>query len=154
MQKCQTSKRPCFAIEFIRQNAPVSNFINDFKSLSRVLRFIKANINLFSFDNQSISINPAFDEYFYHNSIERCDFEELHEQLNRDIDYSCFLYNVQGFDIDFIDKPAAEDIISHAEKASVSSYIDEEDESQYIQKVDSIKETNINEDAGEGAYSV
>lgn len=142
------------AIEFIRQNAPVSNYINDFKSLSRVLTFIKANINLFSFENQNISINPAFDEYFYHNFIERYDFEELHEQLNRDIDYSYFLYNVQDFDINLIDEPSPDEIIAHAEKVSVSSYIDDEDESQYIQKVDSIKETNINEDAGEGAYAV
>lgn len=142
------------AIEFIRLNSPISKYIADFKSRSRVLVCIKKNTNLFNIDSQHISINPVFDDYFYNNFILKYDFEELHEQLLRDVDYSYFLYNCQNFNINLIDEPAADVSAAPPAIVPVSSFIDDEDETAYIEKVDSIKETNINENAGEGAYSI
>lgn len=143
------------AIEFIRIDAPISNLVGEFKSRSRVLTCIKKNTNLFIIDQLHISINPTYDDYFYNNFILKYDFEELHEQLLRDVDYSYFLYNSQNFNINLIDAPEA---VSEEKVATsiipISSYIDDEDETRYIEKVDSIKETNINENAGEGAYKV
>ncbi len=142
-------------IEFIRMDSPISPLVNEFKSRSRVLTCIKKNTNLFIIDSDHISINPVYDDYFYNNFILKYDFEELHEQLLRDVDYSYFLYTPQNFNINLIDVPAVEDI----ERASqvvipVSSYIDNEDETKYIEEVDSIKETNINENVGDGAYKI
>lgn len=144
------------AIEFIKNDSPISKYVSEFKSKSRVLSCIKKNINLFSIDSTYISINPKFDDYFYNNFIRKFDFEELHEQLLRDVDYSYFLYNLQNFNINLIDQPSLEEINTDTnnDTISISSYIEDEDETNYIEKVDSIKETNINENAGEGAYSV
>lgn len=153
---CKSYSEVDEAIEFIRANAPISKYVSDFKSRSRVLTCIKKNTNLFSIDSQNISINPDFDDYFYNNFILKYDFEELHEQLWRDVDYSYFLYNVQDFNINLIDVPEATEIVSKniAKVIEISPYIEDEDETTYIEKVDSIKETNINEDAGEGAYKI
>lgn len=142
------------AIEFIRSDSPVSPLVKEFKSRSRVLTCIKKNINLFTIDSDYIAINPRFDDYFYNNFIIKYDFEELHEQLLREVDYSYFLYNAQGFNINLIDEPInmAQQVISSGTPISISSYIDEEDETSYIERVDSIREININENAGEGAY--
>lgn len=142
------------SIEFIRSNSPISEHLSEFKSRSRVLTCIKKNTNLFNIDSQSISINPVFDDYFYNNFILRYDFEELHEQLLRDVDYSYFLYNHQKFNINLIDEPLVGIGVVTPKVIPVSSFIDGEDETAYIEKVDSIKETNINEKAGEGAYTV
>lgn len=142
-------------IEFIRNNSPISNIVGEFKSRSRVLTCIKKNTNLFIMDSQHISINPLFDEYFYNNFVLKYDFEELHEQLLRDVDYSYFLYNIQGFNLNLIDPPSGETVVEEIEKLQRipgSSFIDNENESIYIEKVDSINETNINEDAGIDAY--
>lgn len=144
------------AIEFIRTNSPISSLVSKFKSLSRVLTCIKKNTNLFIIDSQNISINPLYDDYFYNNFILKYDFEELHEQLLRDVDYSYFLYNIQDFSINLIDVPINEVATTQRQinLIPVSSYIDDEDESNYIEKVDSIKETNINEDSGIDAYKI
>lgn len=152
---CKSYSEVDEAIEFIRLDSPISNLVGEFKSRSRVLTCIKKNTNLFNIDQLHISINPAYDDYFYNNFILRYDFEELHEQLLRDVDYSYFLYNSQNFNINLIDAP---EVVSEEKIASsvipISSYIDDEDETKYIEKVDSIKETNINENAGDGAYKV
>lgn len=142
------------AIEFIRLDSPISEYVADFKSRSRVLTCIKKNTNLFNVDSQYISINPTFDDYFYNNFILKYDFEELHEQLLRDVDYSYFLYNHQKFNVNLIDEPETIGSTVSPAVVPVSSFIDEEDETAYIEKVDSIKETNINENAGEGAHTV
>lgn len=152
---CKSYSEVDEAIEFIRLDSPISNLVGEFKSRSRVLTCIKKNTNLFNIDQLHISINPAYDDYFYNNFILRYDFEELHEQLLRDVDYSYFLYNSQNFNINLIDAP---EVVSEEKIATsvipISSYIDDEDETKYIEKVDSIKETNINENAGDGAYKV
>ena len=151
---CESYSEVDEAIEFIRLDSPISKYVADFKSRSRVLTCIKKNINLFNIDSQHISINPVFDDYFYNNFILKYDFEELHEQLLRDVDYSYFLYNHQKFNINLIDEPETAGAAVSPTVVPVSSFIDEEDETAYIEKVDSIKETNINENAGDGAHTV
>ena len=151
---CESYSEVDEAIEFIRLDSPISEYVADFKSRSRVLTCVKKNTNLFIIDSQYISINPAFDDYFYNNFILKYDFEELHEQLLRDVDYSYFLYNHQKFNINLIDEPETAGGDVSPTVIPVSSFIDEEDETAYIEKVDSIKETNINENAGEGAHTV
>lgn len=151
---CESYSEVDEAIEFIRLDSPISEYVADFKSRSRVLTCVKKNTNLFIIDSQHISINPAFDDYFYNNFILKYDFEELHEQLLRDVDYSYFLYNHQKFNINLIDEPETAGGAVSTTVIPVSSFIDEEDETAYIEKVDSIKETNINENAGEGAHTV
>ena len=151
---CESYSEVDEAIEFIRLDSPISEYVADFKSRSRVLTCVKKNTNLFIIDSQYISINPTFDDYFYNNFILKYDFEELHEQLLRDVDYSYFLYNHQKFNINLIDEPETDGGAISPTVIPVSSFIDEEDETAYIEKVDSIKETNINENAGEGAHTV
>ncbi len=151
---CKSYSEVDEAIEFIRLNSPISKYVGDFKSRSRVLTCIKKNTNLFNIDAQHISINPVFDDYFYNNFILKYDFEELHEQLLRAVDYSYFLYNHQKFNINLIDEPVADLSEIAPVVVPVSSFIEEEDETAYIEKVDSIKETNINENAGDGAHTV
>lgn len=152
---CKSYSEVDEAIEFIRNGSPISKYVSDFKSRSRVLTCIKKNINLFTIDSTYIAINPTYDDYFYNNFILKFDFEELHEQLLRDVDYSYFLYNLQDFKINLIDEPSADEIDNNTNIVhSVSAYIEDEDETNYIEKVDSINESNINENAGEMAYSV
>ncbi len=140
------------AIEYIKNDSPVSEHLPALKDRSRVLTYIKNNVNLFNVTKESISLNPQFDDYFYNNFIQKYDFEELHEQLSRDVDYSYFLYNVQGFNINLIDTPSQDASSAQPAKSTVSAYIEDDDETSYLSKVDDIKETNINEDAGIDAY--
>lgn len=151
---CKSYDEVDSAIEYIRTDSPVSDYVKTYKDRSRILAYLRKNVKLFNIDQNSISINKDFDDYFYKNFILKYDFEELHEQLNRDVDYSYFLYNVQGFNINLIDEPDSDESTSIISPVSISSFIEDEDESNYINKVDNIKETNINEDAGKDAYSV
>lgn len=141
------------AVEFIKENAPVSPYVPQYKDLSRVLTFIKNNTKLFTVTSTAIAINPAFDDYFNNHFIAKYDFEELHNQLIRSVDYSYFLYNSQDFRVDLVDVPDGFERTETAEQLSISSFIDEEeDESDYLEKVDSIDERNINENVGKDAY--
>lgn len=153
---CKSYQELDDAVEYIRTNSPITAFVAEYKSRSRVLTFIKNNIKLFNFSNSSISINPKFDNYFNNCFIQKYDFIDLHEQLLRDVDYSYFLYNNQNFNINLIDEPTEEEQEKTGnEKVIISSFIDDdENESDYIEKVDSIDEKNINEDVCNDAYKV
>lgn len=142
------------AVELIKNESPITSYLKTYKDRSRVLSYIRKNVKLFIIDKDYISINPDFDDYFYQNFIQKYNIAELHEQLERDVDYSYFLYNVQNFNINLIDKPNESDFVENIVPVTISSYIDDEDESAYQNKIDNIKEYNINEDAGNGAHSV
>lgn len=152
---CSSYQRVDQAVECIKNNEPISEYVNVYKDSSRVLTCIRKNINLFNINSTTISINPDFDDYFYNNFMSKYDFDELHEQLLRDVDYSYFLNANQEFNINLIDKPQKEEVeirAPHAKKI-ISTFIDEEDnESNYLEKVDSISEYNVNEDVGNEAY--
>lgn len=140
------------AIKFIYEDAPVSDLWTVFKDRSRVLTCIQKNINLFIIKDGCISINEKFDDYFFNNFIQKYDLEELHAQLERDVDYSYFLYNVQDFNVNLIDEPNLDEIRNIEKPQLVSAYIQGDDESTYLQQVDDIKENNVNDDVVDGAY--
>ena len=150
---CKNYSELAEAVSFIKNNAPISPYVTQYKNLSRVLTFIKNNTNLFVVTSKTIAINDVFDEYFYKNFANKYDFEDLHEQLVRDVDYSYFLHNSQKFNVNLVDAPNAIAATEIAEKVIISSFIDEnEDESDYLEKVDGIDERNINEDVAKEAY--
>lgn len=142
------------AVELIRTNAPTSaKLVKAFKDFSRVLTVIKNNLSLFIVEQKSISINPAFDEYFYNNFLARFDFDALHEQLLRDVDYSYFLYNYQGFEINLIDEPSYS-VTTHKSLDVLEDEDTDKKEKEYQEKVDRVKESNVNDDVADDAYKV
>ncbi len=143
------------AVEYIKDDAPVSEYFEHYKDYSRIMALIKNNIKLFNVTSETISLNHEFDEYFYKNFMLKYDIEELNEILYRDVDYSYFLYNIQGFEIDLIDEPQ-EIIESEAQEKYIIDIETNEEEldDNYIGKIDLINEENINIDVAEGAYKV
>jgi 5-methylcytosine-specific restriction endonuclease McrA len=142
------------AVEFIRKNAPTDvELVSAFKDFSRVLTVIKNNISLFVVEQNDISINPVFDEYFYNNFVERFDFDALHERLLRDVDYSYFLYNYQGFEINLIDEPQHTKLTHKSKSIDIQLTEDGGDkEKDYQDKVDRVKEGNVNEAVADDAH--
>ncbi|MDR1940341.1 MAG: HNH endonuclease [Clostridiales bacterium] len=139
------------AVEYIRLNAPISKYVTAYKDFSRVLTVIKNNLSLFIVEQNTISINPIFDEYFNNNFVARFDFDALHEQLLRDVDYSYFLYNYQGFEINLIDAPSVETL----PQSKLSTLDDIEiKEKEYQEKVDRVKENNVNDEVADYAYKI
>lgn len=141
------------SVEFIKNNCPTSEYVNIYKDHSRVLTCIKKNTNLFNIDTNSISINEEFDEYFNNMFMSNYDFEDLHEQLLRDVDYSYFLYNSQDFGINLIDSPYVQKIEPKFGN-SVSTFVEDDNETSYEERVNDINDNNVNEDVSEGAYNV
>lgn len=146
------------AVEFIRTNSPISEYVEHYKDYSRIMALIKNNTNLFNITANTIAINPVFDNYFYNNFMLKYDIEELNEILYRDVDYSYFLYNVQEFNINLIDEP--QEISEIIETSIIDREIiqtetnEEENDDNYIGKIDSINEENVNTDVAEGAYKI
>ena len=144
------------AVNFIKNNGEITSHFEHYKSLSRVLVFIRKNINLFNITENSISINDDFDDYFYNEFIVQYDLDELHDQLQSDIDYSYFLYNYQNFNINLIDIPldySKGKIRNIDKKKTVSFYFNEQndDEYDYENKIEEINEKNVNVDVADGA---
>lgn len=147
------------AVEYIKLNSPVSEYVRCYKSSSRIISLIRNNINLFNITSSDISINPDFDDYFNHNFMQKYDMEELNEILLRDVDYSYFLYNIQEFDINLIDVPqketSTEENIAIQEKEIIESEeSDEEKDDNYIAKIDNINEFNVNPDVANGVSKI
>lgn len=150
---CKTYAELDESVAFLKDNAPVSPYVAQFKNLSRVLTFIKNNTKLFVVKSSTIAINPVFDEYFNKNFITKYDLEDLHSQLVRNVDYAYFLHNYQGFNVNIIDIPDSSAIEKITEEPEVYSALGEnDDEKDYLEKVDSIDERNINENVGNDAY--
>jgi 5-methylcytosine-specific restriction protein A len=139
------------AVEFIRLNAPISPYVADYKNRSRVLTCIKKNIKLFDITESYISLNKSFEDYFYNNFICAFDMHELHEMLLRDVDYSYFLQNIQGFNINLIDIPD-NTTTAQIKKIIPVSQNDELYDSYYNQSINEINDDNINEKVAEGAH--
>ena len=140
--------------EFIASNAPISQYFEIYKGNSRILTIIRNNISLFTVTADVIAINPEFDNYFFKKFIKQHDADELHDQLLRDIDYSYMLYNNQHFNIDLVDVPVVEALDNVEDKVVQPVYDEETDEREYLEKVDAIKEDNVNEDIALKAYDV
>jgi len=157
---CKNYKELDNAVEYIKNNGPISKYVSIYKGNSRILTCIRKNINLFNITSTTISINPLFDEYFYNNFFLKYDFNELNEILLRDVDYSYFLYNTQNFNINLIDIPTKETLletennkIGLKEVIKVETSLIENDDDYEI-NVDKINENNVNKDVAIGAYKV
>lgn len=150
------------AVEFIKENRPVSNFVSTYKSNSRFLTLCKNNFKLFNIDNKKISINDIYDNYFNDNFMEMFDIDELNIQLSRYVDYIYFLTSYQNFNINLIDTPKQNYISSQSkvEKLKTKKVVIgedgsvEDDDIDYILKVDKVKEFNINPEISKDAYKV
>ena len=137
------------AVSNIKDNAPTSEYVPKYKDLSRVLTAIKNNLALFVVENNTISINPVYDGYFYNGFVERFDFDELHEQLHRNVDYSYFLYNYQGFEINLIDELS--EVLQPLPKP-VKPEDEEASELEYEKKINIIDERNVNDDVADDSH--
>lgn len=148
------------AVEFIRLDSPVSKYVSYYKDYSRIVSLIRNNTNLFKIDHESISINENFDIYFYNNFFIKFDIEEMNKILYRDVDYSYFLYNIQDFNVNLIDDPEMSansliEIIPETEKEIIDiEESTEEKDDNYLKKVDSIDDRNVNTDVALGAHKV
>lgn len=156
---CKNYKDLDNAVEFIKDDAPISEYVSNYKGNSRILTCIRKNINLFDITSTTISINNNFDDYFYNQFFLKYDFDELNEILLRDVDYSYFLYNVQGFDINLIDVPSVvvevenKKVETTKEVIKVETSVVENDD-DYEVKVDEINEGNVNRDVAIGAHKI
>jgi len=131
--------------------------IHKFKDLSRVLTAIKDNIKLFNITRTSISLNPMYEDYFYDKFIKSYDIEELHENLHSNIDYSQLLFFHQDLNVNLIDPVTnyhPEKTVVHKELSKSVPSIDGDDERNYIEIVDSIKEENLNDKIAKDAYKI
>lgn len=145
------------AVYYISNNSPISPFVKTYKDRSRVLTLIKNNIKLFNIEQSTISINPIFDDYFDSNFMKKYDIEELHEILFRDVDYSYFLYNIQGFDVNLIDMPVEQNsnILDIQENEIIETeYTEEEKDDNYISKIENINDNNVNINVANGAHLI
>lgn len=156
---CKNYKELDNAVEYIKDNGPISEYVTTYKGNSRILTCIRKNINLFNITSSTISINPDYDDYFYNSFFIKYDFDELNEILLRDVDYSYFLYNVQDFNINLIDAPAVSVAITENEEQLSKEVIkiettEVENDDDYETKVDGINENNVNRDVAIGAHKI
>jgi hypothetical protein len=170
---CKSYDEAADAVKYIKDNAPVSGYVSKYKDVSRVMTAIKNNLNLFVLETDTISLNPVYDGYFQKNFAQRFDFDELHGRLYRDVDYSYFLYNYQGFGINLINEPdgeSTETVQPLPQQALYQQTLpqqtfyqqtlsfpenptdDEYNETEYESKIDSINERNFNEDVANDSH--
>lgn len=147
------------AVEYIRTDSPISEYVGHYKDYSRVLSLIRNNIKLFNITSKTIAINPKLDGYFYNNFMLKYDIEELNEVLYRDVDYSYFLYNLQNFDINLLDEPKEEKEYTDVNQGKQEEIIEvetseNENDDNYIEKIDNINEKNVNTDVAIGASKI
>lgn len=133
------------------------------KDRSRIKPLFESNFNLFVFSGDSIRINPIFETYFQREFIDKMDLDELLIQLTRDVDYAYFLYNFQDFGVNLIDSPndiVKPQIEQSKQKSRVRKVVNvsmneiEDDDNDYVEKVDNVKVININEDVAIGAHLI
>lgn len=151
------------AVGFIKSNCATSTFVAKYKDRSRFLPFFQNNFSLFSIDRNSISINEKYDTYFNEMFMEKFDIDELNIQLSRDVDYTYFLTTHQDFDINLIDEPiytAHPSITTPTAKLKKKKVVItdtgdvEDDDVDYVTKVNDVKEYNINTAIGKDADKV
>lgn len=151
------------AVEFIKSNCPATEFVPEYKGRSRFTALVQGNLGLFVITSDSISINENFDKYFNYSFMEVFDIDELNIQLSRDVDYTYFLTTHQNFNVNLIDYPTNQNIQTiqistiKAKNKKVVSLPDgsyEDEDTDYVNKVNEIKEYNINFEIGKDADKV
>lgn len=148
-------------VGYIKNNSAISEYLPNFKDRSRFIPLVQDNIKLFNISRDQISLNENFDEYFNQQFMERFDIDELNIQLARDVDYTYFLTAFQNFNVNLIDDDAHrpdnqplsnEPKVRKKKVVEIREGVLEDDDNDYVEKVDDIKEYNINVDIAKDAY--
>lgn len=157
---CSSYSEVDLVVKFISENAPACQYATKYQDKCRI-RALLSNINLFVISDGHISLNRNYSDYFNDNFMDRFDIDELNIQLSRDVDYTYFLTTYQGFDVNLIDHYAhrSENIdLVHTLKSRKKKVVKditgalEDDDSDYVEKVDDVKEYNINENIAKDAF--
>ena len=104
---CQTHDEVDEAVELLSQNPKPSPFVDTYMQNSRVVTILQANFNLLSITRDSVSVTPAFVEYFKHffNGPYTAVVRTLN-LISDSIDaYIRVLTNYIGIGLNFIDIP-------------------------------------------------
>ena len=104
---CQTHDEVDEAVELLSQNPKPSPFVDTYMQNSRVVTILQANFNLLSITRDSVSVTPAFVEYFKHffNGPYTAVVRTLN-LISESIDaYIRVLTNYIGIGLNFIDIP-------------------------------------------------
>ncbi|MDD2445838.1 MAG: HNH endonuclease signature motif containing protein [Clostridia bacterium] len=140
----------------LSQNPNISSFVQEYKDRSRIKPLFNKNSNLLDFSNNRVKINPNFDEYLHENLVSKLDLKDLELILEDPNAYAYFLYNCQNFNVNIIDKPAENliitDNITPLKNILEISNDNETYDSAYVEKVDEVKEENINIEIAKDAY--
>lgn len=147
---CSSYSEVDLAVKFICENAPACRYAAKYQDKCRI-RALLSNINLFVISDGHISLNGNYNDYFTDNFMDRFDIDELNIQLSRDVDYTYFLTTYQGFDVNLIDGDRTKNInLADTPKARKKKVVKdttgniEDDDTDYVEKVDDVKEYNIN----------
>ena len=104
---CQTHDEVDEAVELLSQNPKPSPFVDTYMQNSRVVTILQANFNLLSITRDSVSVTPAFVEYFKH--LFNGPYTAVVRTLNLISDsidaYIRVLTNYIGIGLNFIDIP-------------------------------------------------
>ena len=104
---CQTHDEVDEAVELLSQNPKPSPFVDTYMQNSRVVTILQANFNLLSITRDSVTVTPAFVEYFKHffNGPYTAVVRTLN-LISESIDaYIRVLTNYIGIGLNFIDIP-------------------------------------------------
>ena len=140
----------------LSQNPPNSGFLHIYRDRSRISPLFEKNSNLLDIKDNKVKINDNFDEYFYKSLASKLDFKELELLLDDPNAYAYFLYNCQNFNVNLIDNPTENEIIINnilpLKNILEISDNNETYDSEYVEKVDEIKEENINAEIAKDAH--
>lgn len=140
----------------LSQNPKVSTLIPKYKGGSRIKPLFEKNSKLLDFNDDKVKINADFDKYFEKNLVEKLDLKEIELLLDDSNAYAYFLYNCQNFNVNIIDKPSDNEIIidNIIPLNNIIKISDDNEtyDSDYVEKVDEIKEENINFKIAKDAY--
>lgn len=130
-------------VDSIVNNDPISEYVNQYKSDSRVLK-VSRNLNLFTISNDSISINENFEQYFIYNYIDKFSNEEFHEILSSNFQYKKYLTKIQGFNVNLIDLPEVKNNIgvTYGPETTLDTVLREEGIEYTVSTVDVEGNTN------------
>jgi len=104
---CKSHDEVDEAVEFLAQNAAPSQFVDTYMQNSRVATIIQNNFNLLKFENNRVSVTPAFVPYF--SGFFNGPYKPLLKMFNLIVDdpntYIKVLTNYLGIGLDFISVP-------------------------------------------------
>lgn len=119
------------SVHLLSEKGNKSDFYIQYLNDSRFINILKENISLFKFENDNISINPKYDEYFETQFINKHNILDFTAHLANDKEYAKFLYNPQNFGINLLDEIDSRETIVLPEKIK-SEVLKKNDISQIV----------------------